>query len=67
MPEQGNIARTWLTIEEAAATLAVHHNTVRRAIKLKELRAKKLGGTWRIEREDLQKYEDSKINVKPAA
>lgn len=39
------------TIKEIADFLKVHHSTIRRAIEAGELKALKVGKSWRVERE----------------
>ena len=45
-----------LTIEEVADRLNVHKNTVRKFIRLKEIRVTRLGAQWRIRPEWLEKF-----------
>lgn len=50
-----------LTIDEVAATLKVHENTVLRIIrKTKELSAIKVSGQWRITVDALEDYLESR-------
>ena len=44
------------TVEEVAQILDVHTRTVRRYIKEEKLRASKVGGQWRVEKENLKKF-----------
>lgn len=44
------------TLAEAADVLSCHKETLRRAIKMKELQAAKLGREYRISRADLQAF-----------
>lgn len=60
-------AKPWLSVEEAAAVLSVHPNTIRRAIASKELVATKLGKGWRITPEALQEYQQKRRNIDWAA
>ena len=48
------------TINEVADILKVHHNTIRRAIKSKRLKAYRLGAKWLIKKEDIQDLGDVK-------
>lgn len=43
-----------LSLKEAAARLAVHENTMRTYVKAAIVRARKIGGQWKIEPEDLK-------------
>lgn len=43
----------YYTIYEVADILKVHHNTIRRAIKDKRLKAIKIGTKWLIKKEDI--------------
>lgn len=45
----------FFTIQETADILKVHHNTIRRAIKNNEIKAKKIGYVWRIPKEEITK------------
>ena len=45
-----------LTVEAAAELLSVHTRTVRRYIKENRLAARKVGGQWRIDAEDLRNF-----------
>lgn len=47
-----------LFIDEVAAELRVHHNTVRRHIDAGRLRATKQGGRWFIRRSALEEFKD---------
>ncbi len=47
--------RGFYTIDEVAALLKFHPNTVRRMIRTGELNAKKIGRLWRIKGEDLER------------
>lgn len=43
----------YYTIYEVAKILKVHHNTIRRAINDKRLKATKIGTKWLIKKEDI--------------
>lgn len=45
-----------LTLDEAAAFLRLHRETVRRLLQRGVLPGVKVGGTWRIHRRDLEEY-----------
>lgn len=45
-----------LTISQVASYLNVCDKTVRRLIEKKEIVAYKVGGSWRIEKRELEKY-----------
>jgi non-specific serine/threonine protein kinase len=54
-------ADTWpLSAREAAAVLGVHERTIRRAIARGDLPASKTGATFRIGRDDLERYRASR-------
>jgi excisionase family DNA binding protein len=56
MPEEA-----WITIAEAAAMLRLHPETIRRAVRAKELKAVRFGyRTVRIARVDLEAWLKSK-------
>ncbi|MCM1989132.1 helix-turn-helix domain-containing protein [Oceanirhabdus seepicola] len=44
------------TVEEVAKVLDVHTRTVRRYIKEEKLGASKVGGQWRVDKENLKKF-----------
>jgi excisionase family DNA binding protein len=46
----------FLTLDEAAAYLRVHPDTVKAAIRRKQLAGVKIGHQWRIWRKDLEAY-----------
>jgi len=48
------------TVEEVAELLGVHPETIRRAIKRKELKAAKIGKAWCISKLDLEDYYQNK-------
>ena len=54
---------TILTIAQAAEYLKVCDKTVRRLISKKELIASKVGSSWRIQKEDIEKYLDKTRNA----
>lgn len=43
------------TVEEVAQVLDVHTRTVRRYIKEQKLRASKVGGRWKVEKDELKR------------
>jgi excisionase family DNA binding protein len=48
-----------LSLKECAATLGVSLCTMRRLVQREEIKARRLGGLWRIRPEDLhEKWED---------
>lgn len=51
----------FLTIPEAAEALKVHENTVRKLIRLGELKAIQVGNRWRIDAEELKKISREKM------
>lgn len=52
-----------LTISQAANYLKVCDKTVRRLITKKELIASKVGNSWRIQKEDIDRYLDKTKNA----
>jgi len=46
----------YLTPKDIAQLLHVHEETVRRYIRMRQLPAVKLGGVYRVRREDLEKF-----------
>lgn len=52
-----------MTISQAANYLQVCEKTIRRLIDRKELTASKVGNTWRIKKEDIEKYLQDNKNV----
>ena len=53
----------WLKLKQAAEYLQMHYQTMWKLIKDKKIPAKKMGGTWRVKREDLENYiEESDSN-----
>lgn len=55
-----------LSVEEVAARLSVHRETVRRWLRTGELRGYRLGfrGGWRIPEEELRRFIRSRQNYK---
>lgn len=51
-----------LSVDQAAAVLGVHPNTIRNVIKAGELAARKVGREWRIAKADLQRYLEGKAD-----
>jgi len=52
----------YFTVDEVAAKLDVHSRTVRRYIASGEMIANKIGGQWRIRKEDLTSYINGERN-----
>jgi excisionase family DNA binding protein len=50
----------FLTIRQAAAELGISTWTTYRRIRLGELRAMRMGRSWRVSIEDLEAYRDSR-------
>lgn len=50
------------SVNEAAAALGLHANTIRNLITGGELPAKKMGREWRIAKSDLRHYLEGKVN-----
>ena len=50
----------YLTVEESAKEFQVSEATIRRWIKAGDLRAAKIGKSWRIKREDLDAFYEKK-------
>ena len=51
--------KPFYTIYEVAEMLQLHHNTIRAAIRKKELPAVQVGRQWRIKKTDLEAYTDT--------
>ena len=49
-------AGTDLTLEAAAARLGVHYMTAYRYVRLGQLQAVKVGGTWRVRKSDVDAF-----------
>lgn len=47
-----------LTLQEAAALLGVHYMTAYRYVRLGQLPAEKLGGVWRVSRDEVERFRD---------
>jgi excisionase family DNA binding protein len=58
-----------LTLQEAAALLGVHYMTAYRYVRLGQLPAEKLGGVWRVDRDEVERFRDgvSEVPVVPSA
>lgn len=54
--EQASESKTWVTSSEAADLLKVGPRAVQQAVARGRLKARKVDGVWRIEREDLAHY-----------
>ncbi len=50
------MSKQWLTVEEVAKELGLSEDTIRNYIRTKQLPAAKFGNTYRISREDLEKF-----------
>ena len=50
-----------LTIEEAAAYLRIHTDTLRRMLKRREVPARKVAGKWLFSRRELWRWVENKI------
>ncbi len=57
------MSEVYFTVDEAALKLDVHARTVRRYIASGELVANKIGGHWRIRKEDLTSFINGDRNV----
>lgn len=53
---------TILTVAQTAEYLKVCEKTVRRLISRKELAASKVGKSWRIQKDDIEKYLAETLN-----
>jgi len=58
MRADGSIREPYLTLNEAAEILRLHHRTVRESSRRGELPARLIGGRWRIRRADLDAFFD---------
>ena len=57
-PEQ-----TFLDVGGLAGYLNVSESTIRRMIRSKEIRAYKVGGTWKFKLEDVEEYLEQRSNA----
>lgn len=56
--------RLFYTVEQVAEELSIHQDTARRLLRTGEIEGAKLGGEWRVSREDLlDYYERNKTKV----
>jgi excisionase family DNA binding protein len=55
----------YLTVEQIAKELGLSEETVLRWIRRKELKAYKLGKTYRVQRKDYQAFLDQRYTGKP--
>ncbi len=55
----------YLTVEQIAKELGLSEETVLRWIRRKELKAYKLGKTYRVNRKDYQEFLDQRYTGKP--
>lgn len=53
----------YLTVEQVAKSLGLSEKTVRKYINEGELKAFKLGTSWKITENDLQKFIQTKSNI----
>lgn len=53
----------FLTVEQVAASLGLSEKTVRKYINTGELKAFKLGTSWKITKDDLQTFIQTKSNI----
>lgn len=53
----------FLTVEQVAASLGLSEKTVRKYINEGELKAFKLGTSWKITKQDLQAFIQTKSNI----
>ena len=51
-----------LTVDQLAQMLDMHPRTIRRYIRENQLKATKVGGEWRIRKEDAEMFIGSKLN-----
>ena len=51
----------FLTVEELATMVDMHPRTIRRYLRSGQLKASKLGGEWRIRKEDVQAFMGSEV------
>lgn len=53
----------FLTVEQVATSLGLSEKTVRKYINTGELKAFKLGTSWKITKDDLQTFIQTKSNI----
>ncbi|GEM_PF-5637807 len=58
-------SKEWFTIKEAAEIACVSEKTIRRKINSGELKAKKVGGRWRIMFKDLMEFLGKEDTIEP--
>ncbi len=54
----------WLSVEDIAKELGLTEDTIRNYIRIKQLVAVKIGNTYRIKREDLNRFLDERKTKK---
>lgn len=59
------VEREPLSVREIADRLDIGDRAVRQRIERKTLRARKVGGQWFVDPDDLKEYEESRINGSP--
>ena len=55
----------FLTVEEVAKRLRLSEETVKRLLRKKELPGSKIGGSWRISKQQFDRYLQEKLGIKP--
>ncbi len=56
----------WLSVEDVAKELGLSEDTIRNYIRTRQLPAAKFGNTYRISRQDLDKFiQDRRTDKKP--
>jgi excisionase family DNA binding protein len=50
------MAEEWLTVTEAAQLIGYHADTVRKLVRAGEIKARKFGPVWQVDRADLLAY-----------
>jgi len=59
-------APAWLSIDDVAEQLKVHHSLVRRLIGRRELPAAKIGGIYRLRQADVDAFLDASMTTRAA-
>ncbi len=64
--KEANLMENVLTPREAAEYLKIHVRTIYRLVKNREIPGRKVGGSWRFKREDLEEWLSMKENPQMA-
>jgi len=59
--DTGGLEHVGLTLQEAAALLRVHENTLAKLLQQKKIRGVKVGKAWRTSRQALEDFVDGRM------